>query len=96
MHLIYALAEGNAHAAERLYRESNTSTYANSEIRGFQISTIRLSSPPIFITETDVESVPESDEMGNLIEEVVNLARQINLEVDRDDVKNCWIPPIRN
>ncbi|GFX44330.1 hypothetical protein TNCV_1097701 [Trichonephila clavipes] len=30
--------------------------------------------------------VPEPDEMGNLIEEAVNLPRQINLELDRDDV----------
>ncbi|GFT71247.1 hypothetical protein TNCV_3002361 [Trichonephila clavipes] len=37
-------------------------------------------------TETRVELVAESDEMGNLIEEAVDLNRQINLEVDRDDV----------
>ncbi|GFW25668.1 hypothetical protein TNCV_1309291 [Trichonephila clavipes] len=29
----------------------------------------------------------ESDETGNAIEEVVNLLRQINLEVDSDDVQ---------
>ncbi|GFT88444.1 hypothetical protein TNCV_262451 [Trichonephila clavipes] len=34
-----------------------------------------------------MESVPEPNEIGNLIEEVVDLARQINLEVDIDDVK---------
>ncbi|XP_023232690.1 tigger transposable element-derived protein 1-like [Centruroides sculpturatus] len=33
------------------------------------------------------ESVPEPDEIGNVIEEVVDLARQINLEVDSDDVR---------
>ncbi|GFV38941.1 HTH_Tnp_Tc3_2 domain-containing protein [Trichonephila clavipes] len=31
-------------------------------------------------------SVPEPDEIGNMIEEVVDLTRQINLEVDSDDV----------
>ncbi|GFT71959.1 hypothetical protein TNCV_2515981 [Trichonephila clavipes] len=33
------------------------------------------------------ESVPESDEIGSLIEEIVNLARKTNLEVDSDDVQ---------
>ncbi|GFU99679.1 hypothetical protein TNCV_3597501, partial [Trichonephila clavipes] len=33
------------------------------------------------------ESVPEPDEIGNLIEEVADLARQINLEVDSDEVQ---------
>ncbi|GFV51755.1 hypothetical protein TNCV_1321111 [Trichonephila clavipes] len=33
------------------------------------------------------ESLLEPDEIGNLIEEVVILARQINLEVDSDDVQ---------
>ncbi|GFX82204.1 hypothetical protein TNCV_33121 [Trichonephila clavipes] len=32
------------------------------------------------------ESVPDPDEIGNLIEEVVNLAKQINLEVDIDGI----------
>ncbi|GFX22702.1 uncharacterized protein TNCV_2994351 [Trichonephila clavipes] len=31
--------------------------------------------------------MPEPGEIGNLIEEVVNLARKINLEVDSDDVQ---------
>ncbi|GFX93768.1 hypothetical protein TNCV_1589441 [Trichonephila clavipes] len=34
-----------------------------------------------------MESVPEPDEISNVIEEVVDLARQINLEVDSDDVQ---------
>ncbi|GFW12314.1 hypothetical protein TNCV_2489581 [Trichonephila clavipes] len=33
------------------------------------------------------ESVPDTDAIDNLIEEVVNLARQINLEVDSDDIQ---------
>ncbi|GFW50604.1 hypothetical protein TNCV_2889061 [Trichonephila clavipes] len=32
-------------------------------------------------------SMQEPEEIGNVIEEVVNLARQINLEVDSDDVQ---------
>ncbi|GFW92494.1 hypothetical protein TNCV_518111 [Trichonephila clavipes] len=34
-----------------------------------------------------VESVTEPDEIGNVIEEIINLARQINLEADSNDVK---------
>ncbi|GFU76976.1 hypothetical protein TNCV_4521321 [Trichonephila clavipes] len=33
------------------------------------------------------ESLPESGEIGNFIEEVVDLARQINSEVDSEDVQ---------
>ncbi|GFX61300.1 hypothetical protein TNCV_1171391 [Trichonephila clavipes] len=33
-----------------------------------------------------MESVPEPDQIGNLIEEIVYFARQRNLEVDREDV----------
>ncbi|GFU86570.1 hypothetical protein TNCV_4480061 [Trichonephila clavipes] len=33
------------------------------------------------------ESVPEPDEIGHLIGEVINLARQISLEVDSDEVE---------
>ncbi|XP_023242991.1 tigger transposable element-derived protein 1-like [Centruroides sculpturatus] len=33
------------------------------------------------------ESVLETDEIGNVIEEVIDFARQINLEVDSDDVR---------
>ncbi|GFU97446.1 hypothetical protein TNCV_1913011 [Trichonephila clavipes] len=39
-----------------------------------------------FITETHPESVLEPNEIGNVIEVAVDLVRQINLEVDRDDV----------
>ncbi|GFX19268.1 hypothetical protein TNCV_3014121 [Trichonephila clavipes] len=41
--------------------------------------------PPI--TETQVELVPELEEIGNAIEEVVDLTRQINLEMDSDDIQ---------
>ncbi|GFY33542.1 hypothetical protein TNCV_4538761 [Trichonephila clavipes] len=34
-----------------------------------------------------LESVPEPDEIGNLIEEVFDLDRQINSELDSDDVQ---------
>ncbi|GFX06894.1 hypothetical protein TNCV_1202091 [Trichonephila clavipes] len=34
-------------------------------------------------THQTVESLPEPDDIGNLVEEVVDLARQINPEVDR-------------
>ncbi|GFT87221.1 hypothetical protein TNCV_3543851 [Trichonephila clavipes] len=37
--------------------------------------------------DMQAESVPEPDEIGNLIEEVTNLARQINLEEDSDAVQ---------
>ncbi|GFV65343.1 hypothetical protein TNCV_4573431 [Trichonephila clavipes] len=33
------------------------------------------------------KSVPEPGEIGNMTEEVVDLARQINLEVDSDDIQ---------
>ncbi|GFU72604.1 hypothetical protein TNCV_4838321 [Trichonephila clavipes] len=33
------------------------------------------------------ESVPEPDEIGNVAKEVINLAKQIKLEMDRDDVQ---------
>ncbi|GFW70838.1 integrase catalytic domain-containing protein [Trichonephila clavipes] len=44
---------------------------------------------PFSITESLAELVPETDEIGNVIEEVVtrDLARQINLEVDSDNVQ---------
>ncbi|GFX44250.1 hypothetical protein TNCV_4376381 [Trichonephila clavipes] len=38
-------------------------------------------------TRYQAESVPELEEIRNLIEEVVDFARQINLEVDSDDVQ---------
>ncbi|GFV58863.1 hypothetical protein TNCV_4132251 [Trichonephila clavipes] len=37
--------------------------------------------------ERTTSGCPESDEIGNLIEEVVNLSWPINLEVDTDDVQ---------
>ncbi|GFV58383.1 hypothetical protein TNCV_2556271 [Trichonephila clavipes] len=41
----------------------------------------------ISIIETQAESMPEPDEIDNEIEEVVNLARQTNLEMDNDDIQ---------
>ncbi|GFW13077.1 hypothetical protein TNCV_3330091 [Trichonephila clavipes] len=41
--------------------------------------------PFFFIPETQEKSVPELDEICNVIDEVVNFARQINLEMDNDD-----------
>ncbi|GBP34031.1 hypothetical protein EVAR_94043_1 [Eumeta japonica] len=43
--------------------------------------------PFFFSTETQAESVPGPDEIGNVIKDVVKLGRQINLEVDSDDVQ---------
>ncbi|GFY11349.1 hypothetical protein TNCV_4473321 [Trichonephila clavipes] len=40
-----------------------------------------------FLTEIQAESVPESDEVGIGILEVVDLARQINLEENSEDVQ---------
>ncbi|GFW41918.1 hypothetical protein TNCV_6271 [Trichonephila clavipes] len=39
------------------------------------------------LRESRTESVPEPDKMGNLIEDVVDLAKQINLEMDCDDIQ---------
>ncbi|GFT77004.1 uncharacterized protein TNCV_1099031 [Trichonephila clavipes] len=36
--------------------------------------------------------MPEPDEIGNLIEDIVDLARQINLEVDNEDVQEPLDP----
>ncbi|GFX83676.1 transposable element Tc1 transposase [Trichonephila clavipes] len=58
---------------------------ANSKLRYSQISSIRPPSP--FITESQTETDPDPDEIGNMIEEVIDLRRQINLEVDSDDVQ---------
>ncbi|GFV93687.1 hypothetical protein TNCV_365881 [Trichonephila clavipes] len=52
-----------------------TPTYVNLELRDFQISPIRL-----FV-------LPVPDEISNFIEEVDDLSRQINLEVNSDDVQ---------
>ncbi|GFY24380.1 hypothetical protein TNCV_1014281 [Trichonephila clavipes] len=37
--------------------------------------------------DSGAESLPEPDEISNLIEEVVNLTRQINTEVDSDGIQ---------
>ncbi|GFU27576.1 hypothetical protein TNCV_282951 [Trichonephila clavipes] len=39
------------------------------------------------ILEAYVEAIPERDEILNVIEEVADFARQINLELDNDDVQ---------
>ncbi|GFU70373.1 hypothetical protein TNCV_2916361 [Trichonephila clavipes] len=58
------------------------------DLRCFQISSIHIPPP---IVETQAESVPKSDEIDSLIKKkkkkVVDLARQINLLVDSDDVQ---------
>ncbi|GFV50838.1 hypothetical protein TNCV_3921311 [Trichonephila clavipes] len=79
---------------------SNTSTYTNSELRDFQISPIcplierKKSLNDISkncmlfsINKTQAESVPDPDDIGNVIEEVVEVARELNLQMNRDDVK---------
>lgn len=43
--------------------------------------------PFFFSTETQAEAVPGPDEISNVIKDVVELGRQINLEVDSDDVQ---------
>ncbi|GFX71038.1 hypothetical protein TNCV_3648031 [Trichonephila clavipes] len=51
---------------------------------------IRLFFPPphlFSITGAEAISLSEPDEISNLIEEVVDLAGQINLELDSDDVQ---------
>ncbi|GFX25351.1 hypothetical protein TNCV_1275111 [Trichonephila clavipes] len=62
----------------------STPTYANLESCDFQISSIRLFSP---ITETQIESAPELDDICNVIEEVVYLARLIIFEADSGDIQ---------
>ncbi|GFX16069.1 uncharacterized protein TNCV_4703271 [Trichonephila clavipes] len=59
--------------------------YSNLALRDFQISSINLFL--FLITETQAVLVPEPDEIGNVIQEIVDLARQINLEVNSDDVQ---------
>lgn len=39
----------------------------------------------LFISETQSESTPESDETGYVIEEIVDFVKQLNLEVDNID-----------
>ncbi|GFU13581.1 hypothetical protein TNCV_938561 [Trichonephila clavipes] len=40
-----------------------------------------------FVTETKMGTVPEPNEIGNVIEDVVDRAGQINLEVDSVDIQ---------
>ncbi|GFX42581.1 hypothetical protein TNCV_261161 [Trichonephila clavipes] len=47
-----------------------------------------------FVIESKAESVPDPNEIGNLIEEVVDLTRQIHLEVGSDDIQEP-LPTIR-
>ncbi|GFW94328.1 hypothetical protein TNCV_1432631 [Trichonephila clavipes] len=90
----------NIHLSNRPFKPpGNTSTYAtptyaNLKLRDFQLSSIRLLFKRyttrcvlLSTTETRAESVPEPDETGKVIEEVVNLSRQINLEADSDDAQ---------
>ncbi|GFW14162.1 hypothetical protein TNCV_3547511 [Trichonephila clavipes] len=57
----------------------NTSTYATPTYTNSE-------SPPLN-TDIQEESVTEPDDIDNFIEENVDLARQIHLEVDSDDVQ---------
>lgn len=43
--------------------------------------------PFFFTTETQGESVSHPEQIDSIIEEVVNIAQQLNLEVDHDDVQ---------
>ncbi|GFX81780.1 hypothetical protein TNCV_2569811 [Trichonephila clavipes] len=65
----------------RFWSPNNTSTYTNSELLDFRISSIRLFFFP------QAESGLEPDEIGKMTEEDVDLMRQIKLEVDSDDVQ---------
>ncbi|GFV29352.1 dachshund homolog 1 [Trichonephila clavipes] len=56
-------------------------------IRSFEIFTSRRFVYCFLLITKMRNQFPEPDEIGNLIEEVVNLARKINLEVDSDDVQ---------
>ncbi|GFV99137.1 hypothetical protein TNCV_1511122 [Trichonephila clavipes] len=60
-------------------------SYSRSAMWGLRRST-RFSnfadSSPLPITESQAESMLEPDEIGNVIEEVVDLSREINLEMD--------------
>ncbi|GFV53630.1 hypothetical protein TNCV_2643491 [Trichonephila clavipes] len=71
------------------HRYSKTSTYATRfmRIRSYAIFKSRRS--VIFCCCSSLKpakSLPEPDEIGSLIEEVVDLARQINFEVDNSEV----------
>ncbi|GFU84954.1 hypothetical protein TNCV_3896811 [Trichonephila clavipes] len=60
----------------------NTSTYAVRSYAIFKSLRFVFPSP---ITETQAKSVPTTDEIGNVIEEVVDLARHMKFVVDSDD-----------
>ncbi|GFU17115.1 hypothetical protein TNCV_1853731 [Trichonephila clavipes] len=76
-----------------ILKYSITSTYANLEFAIFK--SCRSVQDCLFyffpfsfpITETPPESISEPDEIGNVIQGVVYLAKQINLEVDINDVQ---------
>ncbi|GFU19325.1 uncharacterized protein TNCV_3032471 [Trichonephila clavipes] len=44
-----------------------------------------------FSSQTRVQSVPGPDEIGNVVEKVVDLIRHINLEVDSDEIKELLV-----
>ncbi|GFV33153.1 uncharacterized protein TNCV_2768711 [Trichonephila clavipes] len=86
------LPGGSAHAPQRL-RVFTTdcleisiidTRYTQSfDLREFGVTRYsNLDSSLFFITETQTKSTSELDEIGPLIEEVISLARQINLEVN--------------
>ncbi|GFV69230.1 hypothetical protein TNCV_3861531 [Trichonephila clavipes] len=58
--------------------------WASTDLTGYPFFKSRRFLPPI--TEIQAESVPEPDEIGKLIEEDVNLARQINFEIHSGDI----------
>ncbi|PRD26899.1 UNVERIFIED_CONTAM: hypothetical protein NCL1_36840 [Trichonephila clavipes] len=57
------------------------------DLSDFKVPFTRVFSSLFFIPETQAKSKPGPDEIDNLIEEVIDLAWQINLEVDSDDVQ---------
>ncbi|GFT07166.1 tigger transposable element-derived protein 1 [Trichonephila clavipes] len=74
-------------ALAHIFKYSSTST-ASPRVHDFQIVLIRLLLKRFFfITETQAQSVSEPDETSNVIEEAVDLERQINLEVKNDDTQ---------
>ncbi|GFY34601.1 hypothetical protein TNCV_1372921 [Trichonephila clavipes] len=51
-------------------------------------STVEIPTRKVFRKkQTQAETVAEPDEIGKVIEEIVDLIRQINLEVESDDVQ---------
>ncbi|GFW79870.1 hypothetical protein TNCV_3898711 [Trichonephila clavipes] len=85
------------------YGCSNTSTYApptcvNSLINAITNFKFRpfVTLFSLVVTEIQEGLVSEPDKIDNETKEVVDLARQINLDVNNDDVKNCWITTINS